>query len=50
MVERPQRIRSCDIQVSFPHRRRLPVAAALGVSLGCLYVCLRALRYRRVVR
>ena len=47
MVERPQRIRSCDIQVSFRHRRWLPVAAVAGVSLGCLYVCLRALCRRR---
>ena len=48
MVERPQRIRSCDIQVSFPHRQRWLPAVGAGVSLGCLYVCLRALRYRRV--
>ena len=48
MVERPQRIRTEQVEVFYPTRWRWLPAVGAGVSLGCLYVCLRALRYRRV--
>ena len=50
MVERPQRIRTEQVEVSFRNRWRWLPAVGAGVSLGCLYVSLRALRYRREVR